>query len=320
VNVAGLSSTQEVGTGTFPPQSQQTFGTSHALLWGGTPNSAVDLNPEGFLESYAVATDGTNQVGTGYSDQASGSEALLWSGTAASAVVLSADYQNTFAVGVRGNEQVGYGFNGSGSFAEQKHAMLWAGTAASGVDLSPSLPFDFYDTYAFGTNGIQQVGYGNDSADDLQFHALLWNGTAASAIDLNPTDIPGLLINSVSAAIATNGVEQVGYYAETGDTLPKAIAWFGTANSAVDLNALLPSDGTWVDSEAFDVDSNGNMYGTALGTVDGVYAYYAIEWIAVPEPNGVVLAILIIAMVFTRHSASKTTSIPHPVPSTSPAH
>ncbi len=37
----------------------------HALLWNGSPESVVDLNPPGFITSYATSVSGTNQVGYG---------------------------------------------------------------------------------------------------------------------------------------------------------------------------------------------------------------------------------------------------------------
>jgi hypothetical protein len=212
-------------------------------------------------------------------------QALLWTGTASSAVVLSSPYQDTYAEAVAGNEEVGYGINGlSGSFYEQNHAMLWIGSGSAPIDLTPTDSAFNYNSFALGTNGTQQVGYGSDDWTYLDYHALLWNGTAASAVDLNPTDIPGLPYNSLSVANATNSKEQVGYYGLYDGPL-NAVAWFGTANSAIDLNALLPLGGSWAESEAFDVDANDDVFGTALGTYDGTEAYYAIEWIPVPEPD-----------------------------------
>ena len=55
----------------------------HALLWTGTANSAVDLNPTGFAVSTAYGTNGVHQVG--FAD----AEAMLWTGTADSAIDLN---------------------------------------------------------------------------------------------------------------------------------------------------------------------------------------------------------------------------------------
>ena len=67
----------------------------HALLWNGTAASFVDLNPDGWVLSKALGTNGTQQVGAGLITEEAGQlfptgnyQALLWSGTAASYVNL----------------------------------------------------------------------------------------------------------------------------------------------------------------------------------------------------------------------------------------
>lgn len=74
-----VSGNQQVGFGSSDSAAQP-----HALLWQGTAGSAVDLNPSGFNSSFALATNGRQQVGYGQG------HALLWNGTAASAVDLGA--------------------------------------------------------------------------------------------------------------------------------------------------------------------------------------------------------------------------------------
>jgi hypothetical protein len=59
------------------------------LLWSGSADSAVDLNPAGFAYSYANEVRDGKQVGYGSGTSTGGnSHALLWSGSAASAVDL----------------------------------------------------------------------------------------------------------------------------------------------------------------------------------------------------------------------------------------
>jgi hypothetical protein len=60
---------------------------NHAFLWTGSAASASDLNPAGFVYSYANATNGVVQAGYGGA-VAGDTNALLWFGTAASAVNL----------------------------------------------------------------------------------------------------------------------------------------------------------------------------------------------------------------------------------------
>jgi hypothetical protein len=63
------------------------------LLWTGTADSAVDLNPTNlptFNESVAVGTNGRQQVGYGSGPGFPVVQALLWNGTANSTVNLHA--------------------------------------------------------------------------------------------------------------------------------------------------------------------------------------------------------------------------------------
>ena len=57
-----------------------------------------------------------------------------------------------------------------------------------------------------------------------------------------------------------------------------AVAWNGSAASAVDLQTLLPAG--YTESEALAVDSSGNIFGVAF---DSAGNEHAIEW-TVPEP------------------------------------
>jgi hypothetical protein len=105
--------------------------------------------------------------------------------------------------------------------------LLWTGNAASYVDLNPT---GFTVSYAYGTNGTQQVGYGTGPATGYNiYHALLWNGSAASCVDLNPVGF------SQSYASGISGTNQAGYGTTTGGST-HALLWNGSAASGVDLN------------------------------------------------------------------------------------
>ena len=85
----GLGGGQQVGDGYGPATGG--FGTSHALLWTGTAASIIDLNPThlpGITSSWAVATNGSTQVGYGGTNPFE-FHALAWSGTADSTIDLS---------------------------------------------------------------------------------------------------------------------------------------------------------------------------------------------------------------------------------------
>ncbi|MGD0770937.1 MAG: hypothetical protein ABSB42_22365 [Tepidisphaeraceae bacterium] len=184
----GTNGNQQVGYGA----GSGTGNNSHALLWSGTAGSAVDLNPTdlgGITGSAAFGTNGTQQVGYGYGSGTGNSDhALLWSGSAGSAVDLNPTNLNgittSVAWGTNGAQQVGYGLgyiSGTGDFS---HALLWSGTAGSAVDLNPTDFSGIASSFAFGTNGTQQVGYGAGSGTGNNSHALLWSGSAGSAVDL----------------------------------------------------------------------------------------------------------------------------------------
>jgi hypothetical protein len=272
--------------------STDTSGYSHAVLWSGTAASAVDLNPAqlGMFASFAVGTDGTQQVGRGTFGTPSNFtfHALLWTGTAGSAVDLSptglGSPSDSLAVGVYGGQEVG----GYSTLTTPIHAVLWTGTAASAVDLHPLDPTLKYSD-AIATSGSQQVGVAR--ANGLNPEAFLWYGAAASAVNLNPTTLAGI---NASIADATNGIEQAGYGFDGSASVndDQALVWSGSANSVVNLHAVLPATGTWNFSDAYGIDVGGNVFGTANGTFDGATGNFAVEWSAVPEPGAGVMVVI----------------------------
>src|SRR4051812_41923972 len=58
-----------------------------AVLWRGSSSNPVQLHPKGFIDSYAFATSGGVQVGSGR-PPGSGRHALKWAGSASSVVDL----------------------------------------------------------------------------------------------------------------------------------------------------------------------------------------------------------------------------------------
>jgi hypothetical protein len=122
---------------------------------------------------------------------------MLWSNTAASAVnlqpTLLSNITSSVALGVYGNDEVGYG---QSSTSGRQNALFWNGTAASAVDLAPATPDPDYPSVALATNGLQQVGWAegmdeNPLDPDLSlFNAVVWSGTAQSVVDLQNFLLP----------------------------------------------------------------------------------------------------------------------------------
>src|SRR3989304_6317041 len=98
---------QQVGYG----HGSASDNNEHALLWNGSAESVVDLNPRGFYGSYP----------TGY-----GAHAYVWSGSPESAVDLQQFLPNGFvdstatSIDAQGNI-VGFAWDGN----NQYHAILW---------------------------------------------------------------------------------------------------------------------------------------------------------------------------------------------------
>jgi hypothetical protein len=260
--VSGLAAGQQVGQQSTPATSFY----PHAFLWTGTAASALDLNPAGFLESQALATDGLHQVGSGTPSGQFAPHALLWSGLAANYVDLNpARYQFSVATGLSGNRQVGYGT--TTAIGGSNHALLWSGSAASATDLNPA---GFSWTEADGIHGSQIVGWGTpDNA--VVAEALLWSGSTDAYVNLSPAGF------TRAYARSTNGQQQVGEVGNAGSFTNgwHAALWTGTAASYVDLNRFLPAG--FVSARAEAIDDQGNVAGFGY---DAAGNQHALEWLA----------------------------------------
>jgi hypothetical protein len=204
--------------GGSPGNSQGVGAYNHALLWSGTAESCIDLNPSGFGNSYAYGVSGSQQVGGGRGD-ATGDwdHALLWSGTAGSYVDLNpTGFTWSVATGVSDGHQVGYG--GGWLWG---HALLWSGTADSYVDLNP--PSGFVESVAYSVSGGQQVGYGVGTATGNCEHALVWSGTPESYVDLHDFLPPGYIYSYAYGIDSAGNV--VGAAAQAFTGVHHAVLW-----------------------------------------------------------------------------------------------
>ena len=272
----GISNASQVGSGFNPAFT----GGPHALLWTGTAASVVDLHPAtGFNSTYATAARSVQQVGYGSGPATGGNEhALLWAGTAASVVDLNpAGIDVSYAHGISGSFQVGYGFNTTDF---QSHALLWNNTAASKVDLNPAGFTESYANAALrppGSNATA-VGSGAGSATGGQTHALLWSQSfPVTKVDLHPTS--GF---TFSEALGISAAGQVGdgFGASTTGAY-HALYWNSTAASVIDLHPSLSALGyEFVSSTAFAIADNGTIVGTAQ---DDGFNNHAILWTPTPD-------------------------------------
>ena len=205
---------------------------SNAVLFSAsyaTP-TIISLNPAVGDNTFALGTDATQQVGS-FAVGSQNARAALWSGNASSMVLLNpTNFTSSVAVAVKGNEQVGTGYNGSSTVTQ---ALLWTGTAASAIDLNASAT---QSTYIASTDGTHQVG--GISLSGVNTAARLWTGTAASVIDLTPTDLPGLA-SSYAYGVSGNQQVGVGYATQPIDPFQEpdyqALVWNGSGASAVNL-------------------------------------------------------------------------------------
>ena len=279
--ITGADGGRQVGGG-FPTDQ---LNVSRALLWSGTAASVVQLNPQGYAQSYAVRVSGDQQVGWATPDGASRPHAMLWRGSAASAVDLHpAGAAASFAYDTDGQRQAGWSAT---SITTGEHATVWSGSAASAVDLHPGPAFDASLIAAIAGN--EQVGHGRFAADGLN-HALLWHDTPASAVDLHPGT--GF---AETFATDTNGAAQVGYglVAAVRPRFTHALLWTGSAGSVVDLHDFLPE--AYGQSKAHAIDGAGNVY----GEVELGGQWHAMVW-QVPEPAGATLVPVALALLCLR--------------------
>ncbi|HEX7315080.1 MAG TPA: hypothetical protein VF297_14225 [Pyrinomonadaceae bacterium] len=145
-----------------------------AVLWSGTAESAVNLNPPDSGTSQANAVAGGQQVGYGYTPK----RALLWKGSAESVVNLHPDgYTSSEANATNGFEQAGSGYIFDPvTLVGHSHALVWSGNAASAIDLNQYLPDGFTDAAATGIDADGRVvGWaGRGSSDPANVRAVMW--------------------------------------------------------------------------------------------------------------------------------------------------
>ena len=214
----GVRNGQQVGHAGGPPYPMGDVvgyqSGTHAFMWTGTAASAVDLHPIGFDGSQALATNGTQQGGWGYSILPTQHlHAMLWSGTAASAVDMHpAGYADSRITAMTDTKQVGDGWIGPmGQAGSVRHALVWTGTPESIVDLNQYLPAGYIHAVATGVDANGNVAgfaYNNyvpgvdipPDAIAVIFAPGAASSTALSAFTVTPANVaPGGVLQATAS-------------------------------------------------------------------------------------------------------------------------
>jgi hypothetical protein len=128
-----------------------TYTVFQPFMWTGSAASAIDLHPAGYTSSQARATNGVQQAGFGWVNNAAQiprRHALVWSGSAASVVDLNQfmplGFTDAAATGIdAAGNVVGWAVKGSANGTASTHAVMWTPSEAApnfsqGVGLSQS--------------------------------------------------------------------------------------------------------------------------------------------------------------------------------------
>jgi hypothetical protein len=237
--VRGMWGDQQVGR-----FSSQAVGINGAILWEGTPSSAVWLHPAGASFSEARAIRGNQQVGIA---SFGGNRAALWTGTAASFVNLHPSWATASeAFATDGVRQGGF------IMSDRTRATVWNGSAQDFVDLHPP---EALGSRILGMAPGQQVGWVRSA--QLGTAAAVWNDGVSGWTNFSPG-------GGWAEIRATTGQVQVGYRDGY------AAAWFNTPESYLNLHPFLPAG--FSESTAYSVWQDGNevviggfAYGSGLG-------------------------------------------------------
>lgn len=240
----------------------------HAAFWSGALHTESELSVPGYSSpgstSTAQAISGDWLAGVAATATSPG-RAVVWHGSTAGVVIHPPDAYESAALAADGQYQGGWvRLYRSGGLPGPTHAVVWSGTAQSMIDLNGN----HEGSAIYGMSHGQLVG-GVDS------DAALWPSVSSPFISLNP---PGV---TAATLYATCGTAQVGQAVTTDGGV--AAIWFGTADSFMPLNRLLP--GNYIASGATSIcESDGLFYvgGWAINAITDREEGFV--WIGVPEP------------------------------------
>ncbi|MBK1645444.1 hypothetical protein CKO25_12470 [Thiocapsa imhoffii] len=161
-------------TATDPGQQVGSYaldGRHQAMLWSGSADSVVNLNPTGSLESVAYGINNGRQVGY-YSPEYLVDHAVVWHGTAEGAIDLHPrDMDASYAFAIDGPWVVGTMYPDESD--DSKRAVLWnLADHANPIDLSALLPEPY--------NFAEAMALEADRAGNLVIVGSVFNPTAGT--------------------------------------------------------------------------------------------------------------------------------------------
>ena len=267
--------------------------TTHAVVWNGSPSSAVDLHiasntPVGQSLAYGVSAAPIGFQATGMIENNGRDAAAMWSG--------ATPQSSTYALLHAGNmfqsrAPVAYTFNGvakQAGYAEFpgpgfRHPVVWSGTADSYLDI---LPAQFFagEVYCATAEGGQEL-LGGICLDATSDRPVVWRGIGGTVQVLSGT--PERQGGGVRYLSSTRAVGQI----HNGASYHAAI-WDLTTGQVTDLHGFLPPEYQFGTSSALYVDAAGNVYGSA----EPSGANFAIPFVwTIPEPSGAAITALVLA-------------------------
>lgn len=230
------------------------YWNSHATLWSGAANTAIDLNPSGAKDSVAYKGYGSQQVG--YANINSSDQAILWNGAAANYVNLNPVGADTsYAKSVYGKYQVGY-FHRTGEESYATRACLWEGSAKNYVDLHELLPAEYIfsqaDDIEVRNGHIYVVGSaynyqtGREEAIEWQmtpFGPMIWINGQSGQITVSPNQ--GLNVTAAfEAGSSTTPTAAVDWWLIVNDKVNNTYYYFSTGykwlSAGSDIKACQP--------------------------------------------------------------------------------
>lgn len=259
---------------------------THAVLWNKAGTEWTDLNPPSQADSRIYGVGFGIQVGSTNATHSSPEQAAMWSGTTSSWTSLHPDGAlRSVAAAVSGEYQAG---QVTWVWRDGPRAALWAGTSASVVDLNPEFASE---SQALAIAGGAQGGY---AILDHRYRAALWRGSAASFVNLHPSEEM-----QTSRVLGMGEGYEVGFVSIDNEAQPHASIWSGTADSWIDLHALL--DPVYIKSTAYAVWRSGdNLYVAGCAVRSMTYQTDALIWsMPIPAP-GAAMPLAIAAMVGMR--------------------